>query len=84
VELEVRHRHHPRHQEGDRPGEQPEDQQDAADQFEDATDADLAHQFERSAGRGRKAEDLLGPVLQEHEARDNAQCRQGQRAVTLK
>ena len=59
--------------EGDRAGEQPEQQQDAAEELEHAGEAEQREQLGLRTVRRREAEQLLRAVLHEDQRRDDAQ-----------
>ena len=74
VEHPIGDRHLAREEEGHRPGEQAHQEQQAADQLEDGSDAEKGEERRRAALRGsREAEELLRSMLQEKERRDDSQ-----------
>ena len=74
MRLEVRDRHLAARDESDRPREQPDDEQDSPDRLDHAGDAEQRVEDERHRVRGRReVEDLLKPVLPEHQRSDDPQ-----------
>src|SRR5438445_1601527 len=69
--------------ESDRPREQPDEQQRAADQFERSRQADQREQRRRAGYRRGKAEQLLRAVRHEEKRVDNAQHAQQARRPAL-
>src|SRR5439155_186948 len=69
--------------ESDRPREQPDEQQRAADQLERSRQADQREQRRRAGHRGGKAEQLLRAVRHEEKRGDNAQHAQQARRPAL-
>ena len=72
---EIGDRHLAGEEEGHRPGEQADDEQQAADELDHAGDAEEREERRAELGR-REAEQLLRAVLEEEQRRHDAQHRQ--------
>jgi hypothetical protein len=73
VRHEIGEGHFTRQDEGHRPGEQADQHQQAAEQFQHARQPRQREQFRAGIGRGREAQQFLGAVLHEQQGGDDAQ-----------